>query len=187
MDALLGHLHCQGDAGPGRDRVESVLVAVGIELHEGLDVVDAAVRAAKRDRLVLGTLSPCARHGVEVAARDGALVAGSLLDADLLERLRVDLVCTLERSGGVVARRQGAAAVDNVDEDRGPFFVGPQVVVGEDVLLVDAPHIREEGAGVADCDPSRASYRNRLQVLCAHDCPGPARPALWYWSVEMQE
>ncbi len=88
VDALLGQVHRQAEHVAGRDGVEAVLVAEVVELHERADVVDADVGAAERDGLVLGTFAFDVVDAVEVAAGESALVAGALLDADLLERLR---------------------------------------------------------------------------------------------------
>ena len=56
----------------------------------------------------------------------------------------------VEGAGGPVAGGMTPASLMSLTEDRRALFVGPEVVLGEDVLGVDAVHVVEERLGVAD-------------------------------------
>src|SRR5665647_2387539 len=146
VDAFLGEVHGKTDDRTRRDGVEAPLVAELVELHEGVDVVDAAVGAAHGDGLVLRAL----------AADFGAG----------------------EAAGRPVLRGHGPCAVHEVDEDRRALLVGPKVVFGEHVLLVDAVQVREERLGVTHRDTPGAAHDERLKVLLAHEGAVTAAPGL---------
>src|SRR5450756_2045325 len=182
VDAFLGEVHSEADDRTRRDGVEAPLVAELVELHEGVDVVDAAVGTAESDGLVLRALAADFGAGergtVEVAAGDGALEAGALLDADLLEGLAVEVLRAREAAGRPVPGGHGTRAVHRVDENRRALLVGPEVVFGEHVLLVDAVQVREERLGVAHRDTPGAAHDEGLQVLLAHEGAVTAAPGL---------
>ena len=73
----------------------------------------------------------------------------------------------VERAGGPVAGRDDAGVAHDLAEDRRALFVGPEVVLGEDVLVVDAVHVVEERLGVADGHRAGAADGDGLEVLVA--------------------
>jgi hypothetical protein len=125
LDAALGQVHRQGDDVAARHRVERVLVALVVELHEGRHVAHAAVRAAEGDRLVLGPLALDVVDLVPLATGDGALVAGPVARLDLLQGVRVDALHPLERAGRPVARGDAAGVAHELGEDGRALLVGP--------------------------------------------------------------
>jgi len=98
----------QRSHGAGGDRIHPELNAEAVELHQRVDVVDAAIDP---QRAMVSNSGPhrarrrVERGPVEVAAGDGALIAGALLQT-FFERLELKFEAR-EHSGAVVACGKG--------------------------------------------------------------------------------
>ena len=183
--------HGGGDGGPEGDGVDAVFVAEEVGVGEGVQVVDAGVRAQGPGGfifqtagvlLILGLVfdGEVARiDGGDAPAGDGAAEAGAVGGevglavtlALLVHGLAGNVGGAFELHLGHVARRQGAETVDDVHEHLGA--VGRQAFAGDGVA---GQHGLAglgrglEGFWVGDVgQPLGTAYGDGLEVLGGHD------------------
>ena len=167
QDSPLVHLHGAGDGGPGRDRVESVLIAQVIRLDDRFQFVDAAIGAIGPKGLILGAFAFHAVETAVAAAGDRAPEAGGFLDqVRLRQMLAGNLVGRFETAFLKVSGRIRAQLIHHVHQDRGA--VGRQSLSRYAIFPDDLDQTADNFLSpdwIGGLNPFAAAHDDGLEVL----------------------
>ena len=177
--ARLEQVHAAGDGGAQGDGVHAVLVAEEVGLEDGLQVVDAAVRAHAPGGFVLGSLTLAQVLGVgdlgHPAAADHAGVAALGTHQQLVgQGLPAHLVGGREVAVPEVVGGQRPGLVEDVDQDVGAVGLEPGAPHGVQAdALPGLVHGGHETLGIGHLHRPGAHHHHGLEVLGAHDGAHP--------------
>ena len=173
VQAFGRHGHGQTDDVPGGDGVQPQVIAPLVEGDDRRQVADAAVGARQGQGLVLGSFHVAAAVLGQLAAGQGATEAGPVADLGSPYGISVDVGCVFKFALGEAAGGQEPGFLGHVYDKGRAVGVGPQVVVGQQVIYVDVPVQGQEGGHIGYSDPSSAPHGNGFQVLAAEDSAEP--------------